>query len=75
MNRSVEPGVHELRKGQLWRIKRFYVRIVEVGTIGVRSQLLTSPSESAEPALTSGVETLWSYLHSRKGRLIQAPTG
>ena len=78
MKTDDQPAVLELRKGQLWRLKRRYVQVVGfvhlVGleSAGVHFRFLESPNDTGERTLTSGIDTLWRYLFSRKGRLIKA---
>ncbi|HEX9045754.1 MAG TPA: hypothetical protein VF988_01895 [Verrucomicrobiae bacterium] len=68
---NVKPmETQELHAGQLWRLKRRYVRILEAGRQYVHFKMLSSPDDPGERVLTSEADCLWRYLISRKGRLI-----
>ena len=62
----------KLRKGQLWKLKDGYVYIVALIDSGIQFKLIDSPKEMRERTLTSGIDTLWRYLRSRKARLVNA---
>lgn len=61
---------HELKEGQLWRLKRRYVLIVALENLCVHFKLLDAPNEKGERTLTADSDTLWRYLISRHGELI-----
>lgn len=63
--------MQQLQQGQLWKLKRNYVYIVELVDSNIAFKLLTSPNKTAERTLTSGQDTLLRYLVSRKGRLVR----
>ena len=70
MKHPIIVSAPDLRKGQLWKLKRSYVYIVALMDSIIHFKLLDSPNPAGERTLTSGAETLWRYLRSRKGRLV-----
>jgi len=60
-----------LESGQLWKLKKYYVQIVELGKSSVCFKMMDSPSDTHERVLTSDIDRLWRYLLSRKGRLVE----
>jgi hypothetical protein len=67
-----ETPAQKLAEGQLWKLRNRYVYIVGLGKDLIRFKLLDSPKETGERILTSGIDTLWGYLTSRKGKLVSA---
>jgi len=65
------PGAPKLGAGQLWSFKGRYVLIVALENFSVRFKLMDAPDQTAERTLTGEPDTLWRYLLSRKGRLVQ----
>jgi hypothetical protein len=65
-----QPAESKLGAGQLWRLRHRYVLILGQEQLSVRFKLLDAPSELHGPTLTGEHDTLWRYLHSRKGKLV-----
>ena len=63
-------AVEQLQEGQLWKLKRHYVYIVALMGSSIRFKLLDSPKETQGRVLTSGADTLFRYVISRNGRLV-----
>ena len=68
-HRSAPLQLPPLQEGQLWKIKRRYIYIVALVGASIRFKMLDSPNEPGERTLSSGVDTLLRYLHTRKGKL------
>ena len=60
----------ELKQGQLWKLKRHYIYIVELGNRLIQFKLMDSAQDTGARTLTSGLDTLWRYVRSRGGRLV-----
>jgi hypothetical protein len=69
---ELHQATQTLAEGQLWKLRNRYVYIVGLGKDLIRFKLLDSPRETGERILTSGIDTLWGYLTSRKGKLVRA---
>jgi hypothetical protein len=69
---EAKTGMPKLGEGQLWRLKGRYVLIVALENLCVRFKLMDAPDQTGERTLSGDVDTLWRYLLSRKGRLVQA---
>lgn len=65
----------KLKQGQVWRVQRRYVQVVALLDATAQFKLLDSPNQRGERTLSSGADTLWRYLVSRKGQLVKAFSG
>lgn len=61
-----------LAKGQLWKLKHFYVQIEEPGKQLIHYRMLSDLRETGARIKTSGIDVMWGYLKSRRARLVQA---
>ena len=71
MKKDGKPRVRQLEAGQLWRLKRRYVLIVALENLCVRFKLMEAPDQTEERTLSGDRDTLWRYLNSRNGHLVQ----
>ena len=65
------PPVPELAAGQLWKMKHAYVRILDLGSEWIRFQMMDFLGEDGVRPQTSGIDTLWRYLETRRARLVR----
>lgn len=70
--KNKQSAIKKLGPGQLWRLGRRYVLIVALEKLCVRFKLMDTPDSTGERSLTADIDTLWRYLMSRKGQLVEA---
>ena len=71
MHHNALVPLSRLKRGQLWKLKRGYVYIVGLLSSTIQFKMMDSPDDTQARTLTSGIDTLWRYLVSRKGMVIR----
>ena len=71
VKRSNKHSSPTLAKGQLWKLKHAYIRIVDLGKKLIHYKMMTNPGQTWVRTQMSGIETMWSYLKSRHARLVE----
>jgi hypothetical protein len=64
-----------LAKGQVWRLKHVYIRIVELGKRLLEYKMLDSPEQKGVRTQMSSVEVMHEYLETRHARLLRTGAG
>ena len=70
MQSQEKQRLHELEKGQLWKVEQGYVYIAELGNRLIQYKMLRKPEQTAAITRMIGIEALGNRLRQSDARLV-----